>query len=133
MKTALRNLVVTAAVAAAVPTAVFARPCDEDRAAAVPAPVEYAQYGGAWQGREGWRDRDDRWRHERNERREAWREQERARIRGEYARLDQARADFYAAPWRRNPWRAERFERWYASQRAELDRQWNALSWYASR
>jgi hypothetical protein len=124
MKTALRKILVTAVLAAAVPTAALARDCDHDGPAPLPAPA-YSQ------GRDGWRDHDG-WRHERHERRASWREQERARIRAEYARLDDARADFYARPGR-NPWRAERFERWYAAERAELDRQWNAIDWYAAR
>lgn len=139
MKTALRKLVVTAAIAAAVPTATFA--CDEDRAAPVPAPAGWSDgragrpdRDGRWDGRDGrWDERDGRdgrWQHER---RDGWREQERARLRAEYARLDQAREDFYSAPWRRNPRRADRFERWYAFQRVELDRRWSALSFYAAR
>jgi hypothetical protein len=67
---------------------------------------------------DGWR-----WRHH------AWRDQERARLRAEYARLDDARADFYARPHR--GWRNHRFETWYAGARAELDLRWNRLRWAA--
>ncbi|WP_242394544.1 hypothetical protein [Anaeromyxobacter oryzisoli] len=131
MKTALRNLVVTAAVAAAVPA--FARACDDDHGVPAPAPAGWGE-GRGWHDRDHrWEDRDGREWRGRYERRWAFREQERARLRAEYVRLDQARADFYSVPWRRDPYRAERFERWYASRRADLDREWNALSWYAAR
>jgi hypothetical protein len=83
-----------------------------------------------------WRwDRDDRFDrggHERWERqrrahwREAhWRAEERARLRADDARLDAARADFYASPHR--PWEVRRFEAWYAGARAELDARWSRL------
>jgi hypothetical protein len=119
MKTALRYLVAAAAITAAVPTVSLARPCDEDRP--VPAPAR-AAYDAGWRDPDGWR----------NDRHEGWRETERARLRVEYARLDRARQDFYAHGGR-NRWKAARFERWYAEERAGLDRQWNALSWVAGR
>jgi len=75
---------------------------------------------------------EPRW--ERPEHRGAW-----LRLRAEYRRLEEARADFYAT-WHGNPWRRARFERWYASRRAELDRrrEWLASrgwrgNWYAQR
>jgi hypothetical protein len=126
MKTALRKLVVTAAIAASIPAAAFARDCDHD-ARPVPLPAPAGYYEGGWQGGD-----HDGWRRERHERRDAWREQERARIRAEYAHLDERRAEFYARfGW--NPRKVDRFERWYAWERAELDRRWNAVSWYAAR
>jgi hypothetical protein len=75
--------------------------------------------------RDDWRDRDRGWG------RDEWRErhgqdvrraQERAALRAEYARLTDARADFYAVP--RDPWRVRRFEAWYAQERAALDARW---------
>jgi hypothetical protein len=126
MKTVLRKLVVTAAIAASIPAAAFARDCDHDvRAVPLPAPARYDE--GGWNGRD-----HDGGRHERSERRDAWREQERARIRAGYARLDQRRSEFYAR-FRGSPRQADRFERWYAAEHAELDHQWNAVSWYAAR
>ena len=108
----------------------------------LPAPVlrvhegfEVAPVGPGFDGR--W-DRDEgrdhgRWERERRERerRDAWRAAEQARIRAEYARLDDARADFYGRPHRR--WDVRRFEAWYASARAELDQRWNRVSWVAAR
>ncbi|MFL5303258.1 MAG: hypothetical protein ACJ79R_23255 [Anaeromyxobacteraceae bacterium] len=42
-------------------------------------------------------------------------------LRAEYRELDAARGRFYAT-WHGNAWRRDRFEAWYASRHAELDR-----------
>jgi len=65
---------------------------------------------------------EPRW--ERPAHRGAW-----LRLRAEFRRLEETRADFYAT-WHGNPWRRARFERWYAVRRAELDRR---RDWLASR
>lgn len=52
----------------------------------------------------------------------AWRE-----LRAELGRLELARERFYAS-WRGNPWRQRRFEGWYASRRAELERRREMLA-----
>ncbi len=54
-----------------------------------------------------------------------WRHAEARRLRLQYLRLEMARARF-ASEWHR-PREVRRFERWYAWQRAELDRRWAAL------
>ncbi len=123
MTNLVSKLALAAALTAAVPAAALASDCAHDRRGPVavypvPAPAPAFQvradlrYGG---------------RHH-----VSWREQERARLRHEYARLDDARADFYARPGVRRG-QVRRFERWYAAERSELDRQWSALSYYASR
>ncbi len=48
-------------------------------------------------------------------------------LRAEYRRLEVQRERFYAG-WRGNPGAQRRFERWYAAQRAELDRRYAWLS-----
>jgi hypothetical protein len=126
-----QKLFLAAALVAAVPA--VSRACDDDRHAAPPAaypapPAAYpappsaypAPYQGVRYGERGeWREhRDGRWR-------------ERERVRLELDRLEQARSDFYAT-WHR-PVQVARFERWYSHRRAELDREWNAVSWYAAR
>jgi hypothetical protein len=128
-----RKLALVAALAAALPAAAHARPCDDDRwptAVAYPAPPQPA----AW--REGDRDRDDWREHRRDEwrdrRRDEWRERERAELRGELGALEDQRADFHARfGW--NGRRAAQFERWYGVRRAELQRRWDALEQYAWR
>lgn len=75
-------------------------------------------------GRDGgrhWREhgRDGHWKHE------ARAAHERAELRAGYARLDAARARFYAHPHRR--WEVRKFERWYARERAVLDARWQVL------
>jgi hypothetical protein len=125
----LSKLALAAALAAAVPAAALADGCDHDRrpvavvTVPVPAPAPYGYDRGY---------EYDRGYDQRGRRHAGWREQERARLRLEYARLDQAREDFYARPGLRRG-QARRFERWYAEQRSELDRAWNDLSWYAAR
>lgn len=137
MTTLFSKLSLAAALFALVPAAALAHDCDEDRGTTVavypappPAPAYdpgYApgpayQYDAAPDYGPGYR--HDGWR---------WRAtQERARLRAEYARLDQIRDDFYARPGMRRG-QARRFEYWYATRRAELDRRWSALSWYAAR
>jgi hypothetical protein len=111
------------------------RDCDHDDGRAVtiypaspiPSPAGWrddARYGDR-DDRYG--DRDDRWRQD------GWRARERARLRVEFARLDDQRADFYAR-WGWHPRKVARFERWYTAERAELQRRWDALGWrYAAR
>jgi hypothetical protein len=73
-----------------------------------------------------WRDGDrDGWRRA-EPGRWAWRARERAALRAEYARLEDSRARFYAAPHR--PWRVRQFEAWYAHEHAELDARWARVS-----
>ncbi|MBI5069416.1 MAG: hypothetical protein HZB56_14370 [Deltaproteobacteria bacterium] len=48
-------------------------------------------------------------------------------LRAEYRRLEMERERFYAG-WRGNPGAQRRFERWYASRRAQLDRRYAWLS-----
>ncbi len=55
-----------------------------------------------------------------------WRGQERQELRREYRRLESARDRFYAT-WDHNPWSRNRFETWYGTRRAELDRRWGEL------
>jgi len=50
-----------------------------------------------------------------------WRGWERQELRREYRRLEHARDRFYAT-WDHNPWSRNRFESWYGTRRAELDR-----------
>jgi hypothetical protein len=85
------------------PPAVYAPPVAYPAPAApVYQPIRHARWNGGWQVRE---------------------------LRGEYQRLDEARAQFYAT-WRGEPWRRARFEAWYGTRRAELDRRWSELqSW----
>jgi hypothetical protein len=71
---------------------------------------------GGRDGGPGWRGHEGR---ERQRRHEAWAAHERAELRAAYARLDGARADFYARPHLRRQVRS--FERWYARERAALD------------
>lgn len=125
MTNLLSKLAIAATLTAAVPAVALASGCEHDHRAPVAVyPVPAAPpvvYGGVEVRFGGQRQRHL-----------SWREQERARLRHEYARLDDARADFYARPGVRRG-QVRRFERWYAAERAELDRQWEALSWYASR
>ena len=93
-------------------------------------------HGAAWDGDD--HDRDGRQDHERWERErrahlrdERWRTVERERLRAEYARLEDARADFYARPHR--AWDVRHFEAWYAGARAELDARWSRMGWVAWR
>lgn len=48
-------------------------------------------------------------------------------LQAEYRRLEEAREGFYAS-WRGNPRAQRRFESWYASRRAELDRRYAWLT-----
>lgn len=123
MNTASKLLATAALIAVAIPTAGSARPCDHD---AAPAPAPYygetyappAPAPAPWREDESYRSRE--------------RSRERAAIRFERARLEETRARFYAR-WGWNARKVDRFERWYAVERAELDRRENALGWYASR
>lgn len=123
MKKIVSKLALAAALAAAVPAAARAEPCDDhDRRAPAPAVYVPAQTvytpAGQWRGH-------DRPRHD------GWRAQEQARLRIEFARLDEARDRFYAVHHRRGEVR--RFERWYGERRAELERRWSEVSYYAWR
>ncbi|GAO04524.1 hypothetical protein [Anaeromyxobacter sp. PSR-1] len=130
MKNVARKLALAAALTAAVPAAAHAKPCDHDApvvAYPAPAPVPAPLPAPA-----GWR--DDRWDDRGPRRHEGWRARERAALRAEYARLDAARDQFYAR-WNGYPppGKARKFERWYAHERGELDRRWDALEGYAWR
>lgn len=118
------KLTLAALLALATPTLTAARPCDtdHDRARGPVARPVASPYD-----REGWRDRDGH-RH-----RDGWRERARAELRVEYARLDHDRAAFYASRASHRPGKVRKFERWYAAERAELDRRWAALDVYAWR
>lgn len=132
MKT-VSKLALAALVATTTPALASAKPhCEADH--------DHASHGGAaapvsdrgWDrerdhGRDGWRERDGRWH------RETWRERERAALRYEYARLDGERHAFHASRAGHHPRKVRRFERWYAAERAELDRRWAALDVYAWR
>lgn len=127
MKT-LVKLAFAAAILAAAPSA-RARDCDAHRAAPVYAPADRDGSSGWRDGEhERWRDDHDGWRH----RRDHWREREVAELRSRFAALDRARADFYARPGHRRG-EVRRFERWYASERAALERRWDELTRYAMR
>lgn len=131
---AIRRIALAAAVAALAPAA--ARACEREQPKVVvraPLPVPAVSWTVAahW-GDDG--DRDDRrWRdgarHDGWRRHApgywAWRARERAELRAAYARLDEARERFHAAPHR--PWRVREFEAWYARERAELDARWARL------
>lgn len=136
MKALFSKLALSAALTALIPAAALADGCDHDRgptAVVYPAPPPAPVYAPAYAPGPGYQvqaapaygpmHRHDGWR---------WRAEERARLRAEYDRLDQIRADFYARPGLRRG-QAGRFESWYAARRAELDRRWSALSWYAAR
>jgi hypothetical protein len=114
MKTTIPKLFLAAALVASIPFPGRASACDDDHRA--PVPATYRDHDG--QG-------------DRSGRPESWRERERARLRVELASLDRQR-DAFRSRWR-NPGKVHRFERWYAAQRADLQRQWDALSWYAAR
>jgi hypothetical protein len=47
-------------------------------------------------------------------------------LRHEYSELEASRDHFYAT-WNGAPWSRARFESWYGSRRAELDRRWAVL------
>src|SRR5512142_830964 len=149
MKTPFAKLAAAAVALAAAPAAF---PCDGPAphggvrvtvaaAPVPPPPAPLVRVDDRWdddahrwdRGDRRW-DRDDRWRHDRDGdgwRRQAWRAEEQARLRAGYARLDDARRDFYARPHR--GWEVRRFEGWYAHERAELDGRWSRLAWVAAR
>jgi hypothetical protein len=138
MKTTLRSTALAFAAAAVLAPAA-AHACDNAPPPQPAVRIELRAKAGPGVVRAGWTDRDDRygrgddrgtWRDGERERR--WRQREllerqRAQLRGEYARLDQARADFYAFPHR--PWRVRQFEAWYTHERAELDARWQLVAW----
>jgi len=120
------KLALAAVLAAALPAAAGARPCDDPRRddprypeQALPAPyyppAAPPPMPAGW-GRNGWRERD-----------RALREIDR-----ELYVLEARRAAFY----QRRGWherKVRRFERWYASERAELERRRDELQHYAWR
>ena len=53
---------------------------------------------------------------------------ERRELRREYAELEQARHRFYAT-WNGSPGKQRKFERWYAHEKAELDRKWMMVAY----
>lgn len=79
-----------------------------------------------WRRGDAWRDGPayGGWRHQHGW--YSWRARERMELRSEYARLDEARARFYAFP--RSRWSVRRFEAWYAREHAELDARWARVS-----
>jgi hypothetical protein len=144
MKTLIAKL---AAATVALTAARAARACDPPKPSARPglrltlaaaAPVAspfpvLRVHEERWDRRDDDDRRDRRWEEGRGER---WRHEARQaealdRLRAEHDRLDDARADFYARPHRREERR--RFEAWYASARADLDLRWNRLTFMAAR
>lgn len=121
------KLALAAALASAVPT--LAHACDDDRRPAPPFASGAALTDRAGPYAPGWRDaRDERFEQRRQE---GWRFRQMIEVREERARLERARDRFYATPHRR--YEIRRFEEWYATRRAVLDRRMDALRMYASR
>jgi hypothetical protein len=115
----LRKLALAVALAAALPSAALAKPCDEDRLPLPrPAPADWG--------------RDVRHDQGRDSRYESPREREAREIRRELRELEDTRADFYAR-YAGRPGKVRRFERWYAARRAELEARRDALRAYAWR
>jgi len=108
--TSLRKLALAVALAAAVPSAALAKPCEVERSYSVPRPAPAG------------------WHHE------SARERELREIRRELRTLEDKRTDFYAR-YAGRPGKVRKFERWYAERRAELEARRDALShrYYASR
>lgn len=136
MKTAIRNAAFALAAAAAL-TPAAARACELEPPGHVHLRVHAAPglVNAEWSVRDGhdgrgtdWdrggRDGGPGWERGR-ERHEARAAHARAELRAGYARLDEARARFYAHPHRR--WEVRRFERWYGGERAALDARWQVL------
>ncbi|HYD39263.1 MAG TPA: hypothetical protein VEB43_00410 [Anaeromyxobacter sp.] len=141
MKTAIRTAAFAIAAAAALaPAAAHACELQPPGHVHVKVHAEPAVVNAEWNGRAdhdgrgpdwerggrdggpGWRDHGGRhhdWEHRR------WVKHQRMELRAAYARLDEARAHFYARPHRR--WEIRKFERWYARERAELDARWQVL------
>jgi hypothetical protein len=109
--TSLRKLALAVALAAAIPSAALAKPCEMDRSHS--APPRPAPAG---------------WQHQ------SARERELSEIRRELRALEDTRADFYAR-YAGRPGKVRKFERWYAERRAELEARRDALrhGYYASR
>jgi hypothetical protein len=134
MKTLIRKAAIAAALVTLAPAVASACEPEPPKAAVsfgvrahvpIPAPVvvvqtrldarhELSDADPGWRERAAWRER------------EARRVRERAALRAEYARLSDAREDFYAAPHRR--WQVRRFEAWYAQERAALDARWQRVA-----
>jgi hypothetical protein len=107
--TSLRKLALAVALAASLPSAALAKPCETERSSPVPprpAPAD--------------------WHHE------SARERELREIHRELRALEDARADFYAR-YAGRPGKVRKFERWYGERRAQLEARRDALRYYASR
>lgn len=119
MMNRVSKLVLAAVLASTVPLAASADACDHGGVppAAWP-PAAYPAYPAPpapWQWRET-----------------RWRERELARVSAELAALD-AERDRFHAQYGHRPGKARKFERWYASRRAELERRWWELQTVAWR
>jgi hypothetical protein len=121
MRPLSKMLAVVALVLAVLPAAAAARDCDHDGVPVTyPAPQPVPAPAPGWYaGHRPWRDA-------------SWRERELAGIRAEMRELDARRAEFHAR-WAGRPGKIRKFERWYASRRAELDRRYWELQRYAWR
>ncbi len=125
MKTAIRNAAFAIAAAALAPAAAHACELQPPGHVHVKVHAQPVLVHAEWNGRAGHDGRGPDW--ERGARdgglqgweRGRWVEHQRAELRAAYARLDEARAHFYARPHRH--WEVRKFERWYARERAELD------------
>jgi hypothetical protein len=107
--TSLRKLALAVALAAAVPSAALAMPCEAERS--YPVPPRPVPAG---------------WQHE------SARERELREVRRELRALEDTRADFHAR-YAGRPGKVRKFERWYAERRAELEARRDALRYYAWR
>jgi hypothetical protein len=115
MTSRLQKLFLAAALAAVLPAAALAAPCDDGhRVVPVPARYDRAPAPATWRHGD---------RHERREVRE---------LRAEYRALESER-DVFLARWGWHARKTAKFERSYAARRAELDRRWHTLHLYARR
>lgn len=122
MNSRLSKLVLAAVLASSVPAAASARDCDHDGDDRGSPPVYAPPYGPPAYAPPAPRV----WREAR------WRERELAQLRAEFRALEDERARFYARNGHR-PGKIRKFERWYASRRAELESRWQAAQAYAWR
>lgn len=106
--TSLRKLALAVALAAALPSAALAKPCEMEHSSSVPRPAPA-----------GWH-------------RDSARDRELNEIRRELRALEDQRADFYAR-YAGRPGKVRKFERWYAERRAELEARRDSLRYYAWR
>jgi hypothetical protein len=107
--TSLRKLALAVALAAAIPSAALAKPCDSERA--YPAPPRPAPAGWHYASP---------------------REREVRELRRELRELEATREDFHAR-YAGRPGKIRKFERWYAERRAELVERLDELRYYAWR